>query len=89
MQSDSANAAFPYSELRWLLTLISVIHACAVNEVMVHGVPDGRPLQDGDIVNVDVSLYYQGYHADTSATFLVGNATSSTGTSCAAQEFTC
>ncbi len=32
-----------------------------------------RPLEDGDIVNIDVSVYYQGFHADLNETFLVGN----------------
>ncbi|NXF49208.1 MAP12 aminopeptidase, partial [Oceanites oceanicus] len=32
-----------------------------------------RPLQDGDIINIDVTVYYNGYHGDTSETFLVGN----------------
>ncbi|KAG0165240.1 Methionine aminopeptidase 1D, chloroplastic/mitochondrial, partial [Apophysomyces sp. BC1034] len=31
-----------------------------------------RPLQDGDIINIDVTVYLDGYHGDTSATFLVG-----------------
>ncbi|KAF8318105.1 methionyl aminopeptidase [Clavulina sp. PMI_390] len=45
----------------------------SVNNVIVHGIPDGRPLEDGDIVNVDVSVYLNGYHGDCSETFLVGN----------------
>jgi methionyl aminopeptidase len=32
-----------------------------------------RPLQDGDIVNIDITVYLDGYHGDTSQTFLVGN----------------
>nr|XP_020039510.1 methionine aminopeptidase 1D, mitochondrial isoform X2 [Castor canadensis] len=35
--------------------------------------PPSRPLQDGDIINIDVTVYYNGYHGDTSETFLVGN----------------
>jgi methionine aminopeptidase len=50
-----------------------------VNEVVVHGVPDSRPLAEGDIVNVDVTVYLGGVHADTSATFPVGKRISSTG----------
>lgn len=45
------------------------------NEVICHGIPDGRALRDGDIVNVDVTTYLpkkHGYHGDTSATFYVG-----------------
>jgi methionyl aminopeptidase len=45
----------------------------SVNEVICHGIPDDRPLADGDIVNVDVTIYLDGVHGDTSATFLVGD----------------
>ncbi|KAM9249884.1 methionine aminopeptidase 1D, mitochondrial isoform 1-T1 [Dugong dugon] len=45
----------------------------SVNNVLCHGIPDSRPLQDGDIINIDVTVYYCGYHGDTSETFLVGN----------------
>ena len=45
----------------------------SVNEVVCHGIPDDRPLADGDIVNVDVTCYTRaGYHGDCSATFAVG-----------------
>lgn len=46
----------------------------SVNEVICHGIPDSRALQDGDIVNLDVTAYHQGVHGDTNATFLVGDA---------------
>lgn len=42
------------------------------NEVACHGIPDERPLADGDIVNVDVSTYLDGFYGDTSAMILVG-----------------
>ena len=45
----------------------------SVNEVICHGIPDCRPLEDGDIVNIDVSTYYKGCHGDLNETFLVGN----------------
>ncbi|KAG9049814.1 hypothetical protein FS837_008997 [Tulasnella sp. UAMH 9824] len=45
----------------------------SVNNVLAHGIPDERPLEDGDIVNVDVTVYKDGWHGDTSKTFLVGN----------------
>ncbi|CAF1558059.1 unnamed protein product, partial [Adineta steineri] len=41
----------------------------SVNEVICHGIPDCRELQDGDIVNVDISVYYQGMHSDLNETF--------------------
>ncbi len=44
----------------------------SVNEVICHGIPDDRPLEEGDIVNVDVTAYVEGMHGDTSATFPVG-----------------
>lgn len=45
----------------------------SVNNVVCHGIPDSRPLEDGDIVNIDITVYYRGYHGDCSKTFLVGN----------------
>jgi methionyl aminopeptidase len=44
----------------------------SVNEVVCHGIPDSRPLAEGDIVNVDVTIYLDGVHGDTSVTFPVG-----------------
>jgi methionyl aminopeptidase len=44
----------------------------SVNEVICHGIPDDRPLRDGDIVNLDVTLYREGVHGDTNATWCVG-----------------
>jgi len=44
----------------------------SVNEVICHGIPDQRELQDGDIVNVDVTAYFQGFHGDLNETFVVG-----------------
>ena len=44
----------------------------SVNEVICHGIPDSRPLQLGDIVNLDVTIFIGGVHGDTNATFLVG-----------------
>ena len=44
----------------------------SVNEVVCHGVPGKRVLEDGDIVNLDITTYLEGFHGDTSATFFVG-----------------
>lgn len=44
----------------------------SVNEVICHGVPDERPLREGDIVNIDVTCRKEGFHGDTSAIFFVG-----------------
>jgi len=45
----------------------------SVNNVACHGIPDDRVLEDGDIINVDVTVFYKGYHGDVSETYLVGN----------------
>lgn len=45
----------------------------SVNEVICHGIPDSRPLADGDIINIDVTVYVDGVHGDNSCTFLVGD----------------
>jgi methionyl aminopeptidase len=44
----------------------------SVNEVICHGIPDTTVLKDGDIVNLDVTLFIGGVHGDTNATFAVG-----------------
>ena len=44
----------------------------SVNEVVCHGIPSGRALREGDIVNIDITHIYRGFHGDTSATFYVG-----------------
>ncbi|XP_024948349.2 methionine aminopeptidase 1A isoform X2 [Citrus sinensis] len=46
----------------------------SVNEVICHGIPDSRKLEDGDIVNIDVTVYYKGVHGDLNETYFVGNA---------------
>jgi len=45
----------------------------SINEIICHGIPDLRPLQDGDIVNIDVTLFYDGYHGDLNETYFVGS----------------
>ena len=50
----------------------------SVNEVICHGIPDNRRLVDGDIVNLDVTLYREGVHGDTNATFFVGQPSDAT-----------
>lgn len=45
----------------------------SVNEIICHGIPDDRPLEDGDIVNIDITAFIGGVHGDTDATYLCGN----------------
>ena len=44
----------------------------SVNGVICHGIPDDRPLENGDVINIDVTAFIDGMHGDTSATFAVG-----------------
>lgn len=45
----------------------------SVNEVVCHGIPDSTVLNDGDIVNLDITAYLDGVHGDHNVTFLVGD----------------
>ncbi|MDY7101993.1 MAG: type I methionyl aminopeptidase [Actinomycetota bacterium] len=45
----------------------------SVNEVICHGIPDSRKLAEGDICNIDVTVFREGVHGDTNATFYVGD----------------
>lgn len=44
----------------------------SVNEVVVHGIPNGQPLKEGDIVSIDIGTFYRGYAADMAKTYAVG-----------------
>ncbi len=44
----------------------------SINHVVCHGIPNAKPLRDGDIVNIDVTLIVDGWHGDTSRMFPVG-----------------
>ena len=44
----------------------------SVNHVICHGIPDDKPLKNGDIVNIDVTVIKDGFHGDTSRMFAVG-----------------
>ena len=45
----------------------------SINEVICHGIPDGTVLEDGDIVNLDITAYLDGVHGDHNRTYLVGD----------------
>ncbi|MCW5646505.1 MAG: type I methionyl aminopeptidase, partial [Sphingopyxis sp.] len=50
-------------------------HSCctSINHVVCHGIPDDKPLREGDIVNIDVTSIVDGWHGDTSRMYLVGD----------------
>ncbi len=43
-----------------------------MNEVACHGIPDSRPLEEGDILNIDVTIYHKGFHVDVNETVPIG-----------------
>ena len=56
----------------------------SLNEVICHGIPDSTVIQDGDIVNIDVTAFIGGVHGDTNATFLAATSTRRSGCSSSA-----
>lgn len=44
----------------------------SVNDEIIHGIPSGRVLKNGDVVSVDIAVYKNGYHADAGRTYIVG-----------------
>jgi len=44
----------------------------SINEVICHGIPDDTVLQDGDIINIDITAFKDGFHGDSNVTFMVG-----------------
>ena len=50
-------------------------HSCctSINHVVCHGIPNDKPLKDGDIVNIDVTPIVDGWHGDTSRMYLIGD----------------
>lgn len=65
-----ANGAYP-SALQYRGFPKSI--CTSVNEVICHGIPDNTVLKDGDIVNIDITAFKDGFHGDSNQTFLVGN----------------
>ena len=49
----------------------------SINEVICHGIPDVRPLQEGDILNCDISVFKNGFHGDLNESFLIGKCSKS------------
>lgn len=51
----------------------------SLNEVVCHGIPDDTVLEEGDLVNIDISAFIDGVHGDTNGTVVVGNASEELG----------
>lgn len=55
-----------------VIMLAFLCHFFLILEVMCHGIPDSTVLLDGDIICIDVTVYFNGFHGDTAKTFYVG-----------------
>lgn len=44
----------------------------SINECIVHGIPSLRPIEEGDKINIDVTVFYDGVHGDTNLTVIYG-----------------
>ena len=56
----------------WMNMTFLVFTCISVNEEVAHGIPGSRVIQEGDLVNIDVSGSKNGYYADTGLSFVVG-----------------
>ena len=69
-----ARPSFLHYHPTWSPTPYPASICVSVNEVIVHGIPDGRVLREGDLVSVDCGAELRGYHGDAAVTFAVGEA---------------
>ncbi|GAA3964399.1 type I methionyl aminopeptidase [Actinomadura viridis] len=69
-----ARPSFLHYHPEWAPTPYPATVCLSVNEVIVHGVPDGRVLREGDLLSVDCGAEVGGYHGDAAVTFAVGTA---------------
>ena len=67
---------YTLSLYKWYVPFCFIWQCSSINETICHGIPDARELQEGDICNVDISVYWhdgqEGYHGDLNETFFVG-----------------
>ena len=54
----------------------------SINREIVHGVPSDRDLKEGNIISLDIGLFYKGFHADMAKTFPVGDVSPNTLENC-------
>ncbi len=67
---DEGNPTVPFGEGGFTKSICT-----SVNDVVCHGIPNKKPLKNGDIFNLDVTVIKDGFHGDTSKMFVVGEAT--------------
>lgn len=72
MAAAGATPAFLDYRPRWAPTPFSRVICTSVNDAVVHGIPDGYVLQDGDLLSVDCGAFVQGWCGDAAVSFIVG-----------------
>ncbi|MFC7730509.1 type I methionyl aminopeptidase [Actinomadura keratinilytica] len=74
IKEAGARSSFLHYHPNWSPTPYPATICVSVNEAVVHGIPTGRVLQEGDVVSVDCGAELGGYHGDAAITFAVGAA---------------
>lgn len=72
IEAAGATPAFLDYRPRWAPTPFSGVICTSVNDAVVHGIPDGYVLQDGDLLSVDCGAFVQGWCGDAAVSFIVG-----------------
>lgn len=72
MEAAGAKPAFLNYRPRWASTPFSGVICTSVNDAVVHGIPDGYVLQDGDLLSVDCGAFVEGWCGDAAVSFIVG-----------------
>jgi methionyl aminopeptidase len=75
IKSAGATSSFLNYHPHFAPTPFPAVICTSVNEVIVHGIPDGYRLRDGDLVSIDCGASLDGFHGDSAISFIVGPAT--------------
>src|SRR5262245_31231278 len=68
-----AKPSFLGYQPRWAPVPFPGVVCLSVNDELVHGIPGGRPLRDGDLLTIDCGAYIDGYHGDAAITVEIGS----------------
>ena len=74
IREHDATSAFLGYQPHFAPTPFPGVICASVNDVVVHGFPDDRPLKDGDLVSIDVGIIVDGWVGDAAVSFIVGEA---------------
>jgi len=73
LHEAGAVSSFEHYHPRWAPIPYPAVICLSVNEAIVHGIPDARPLRDGDILSIDFGAAVDGLHADAAITVPIGD----------------